>query len=299
MARRIDDDTPLITRPSPPRPPLSVRRATPEVPRLRSVGARGVCSISRWISIRRTPTPRASCRRNARSRRTGRSSDVDAPMPASLRRLAALAIDCLILAAIDVAVIYFTMQICGLGIAELRLLPKGPLVAFLLVQNVGYLVAFTAGGQTLGKMAAGIKVVPSDPTTSLDLGRALKRTVVWLVLACRRASVCSRRSSATIIAASTIASPARASSAPPRTGLAATERPLFALRCFATAFGVGYVPVAPGTVRLRRRPAALVRCCRRQPLRRRAAIAAVIVARFVERQRRRAPLRPAPIPGRW
>ncbi len=30
------DDTPLITRPSPPRPPLSVRRATPEVPRLRA-----------------------------------------------------------------------------------------------------------------------------------------------------------------------------------------------------------------------------------------------------------------------
>src|SRR5262245_4410131 len=27
------DDLPLITRPSPPRPPLSVRRATPELPR--------------------------------------------------------------------------------------------------------------------------------------------------------------------------------------------------------------------------------------------------------------------------
>ena len=33
-------DAPLITRPSPPRAPLSVRRSTPEVPRLRSVGPR-------------------------------------------------------------------------------------------------------------------------------------------------------------------------------------------------------------------------------------------------------------------
>ena len=37
---------------------------------------------------------------------------------------------------------------------DLGMLPKGPLLAFLLVQNGGYLVAFTAGGQTLGKMAA-------------------------------------------------------------------------------------------------------------------------------------------------
>ena len=37
---------------------------------------------------------------------------------------------------------------------------RGRCVAFLLVQNGGYLVAFTAGGQTLGKMAAGIRVVP-------------------------------------------------------------------------------------------------------------------------------------------
>ena len=90
----------------------------------------------------------------------------------------------LILSAIDVAVIYLTMQICGLSVAEFGLLPKGPLVAFLVVQNVGYLVAFTASGQTLGKMTVGIEIVTSDPYELLDLGRALKRTVAWLVLAC-------------------------------------------------------------------------------------------------------------------
>ena len=51
------------------------------------------------------------------------------------------------------------------------------------MQNGGYLVAFTAGGQTLGKMAAGIRVVQSDSDASLDLGRAFLRTLMWVVLA--------------------------------------------------------------------------------------------------------------------
>ena len=51
------------------------------------------------------------------------------------------------------------MQICGLTAADLDVLPKVPLIAFFVVQNGGYLVAFTAGGQTLGKMAMGIKVI--------------------------------------------------------------------------------------------------------------------------------------------
>ena len=89
----------------------------------------------------------------------------------------------ILLLAIDVVVVYFTMKICGIGFAELGLLPKGPLVVFLLVQNVGYLVTFTARGQTLGKMAAGIKVVAGDCDGSLDMGCALKRTMLSLLLA--------------------------------------------------------------------------------------------------------------------
>jgi uncharacterized RDD family membrane protein YckC len=75
------------------------------------------------------------------------------------------------------------MQICGLTLDEIALLPKGPLLAFLLIQNGGYLVAFTAGGQTLGKMAAGIRVVAADSASTLDVGRAVVRTAMWLLLA--------------------------------------------------------------------------------------------------------------------
>jgi len=98
-------------------------------------------------------------------------------------RFVAVVIDLLILAAIDVVVIYFTMQICGVTLDELGILPKVPLLAFLLVQNGGYLVAFTAGGKTLGKMAIDSRVEPADAEDTLDLGRACIRTVMWVLLA--------------------------------------------------------------------------------------------------------------------
>ena len=98
-------------------------------------------------------------------------------------RAAAVAVDLVVLLAIDAVVLYFTMQICGLTAADFSVLPKGPLLAFLVVQNGGYLVAFTAGGQTLGKMAAGIKVVQTHSDAPLDLARSVLRTLVWVVLA--------------------------------------------------------------------------------------------------------------------
>jgi uncharacterized RDD family membrane protein YckC len=98
-------------------------------------------------------------------------------------RAFATAIDLMVLASIDVVVIYFTMKICGLTFADLSILPKAPLVAFLLVQNGGYFIVFTTGGQTLGKMAAGIRVIPTRSRSSVDFGRATLRTLVWLALA--------------------------------------------------------------------------------------------------------------------
>ena len=107
------------------------------------------------------------------------TADEDAPIVA---RFAAVVTDLLILAVVDVVVVYFTMQICGIGLSDLRILPRAPLLAFLLVQNGGYLVVFTAGGQTLGKMIAGIKVVAAEPPVTLDFGRAFIRELIWLLL---------------------------------------------------------------------------------------------------------------------
>lgn len=97
-------------------------------------------------------------------------------------RALAAAIDLGILAVIDGVVIYFTLKICGLTLGDLWLLPRIPLVAFLALQNLGYLAAFTASGQTLGKMTTGIRVVPVEGPT-LDFARAIKRTFFWGLLA--------------------------------------------------------------------------------------------------------------------
>jgi uncharacterized RDD family membrane protein YckC len=176
------DDTPLITKPSPPRPPLAVRRATPEVPRLRSESR--PASIDLPLPGLESTVSKAipvAARADAEIPAPGDPAPARSAQPAA--RLVAVLVDLLLLAGIDFGVTYFTMQICGLTGADLALLPKGPLVAFLMLQNLGYFVAFTAGGQTLGKMLMGIKVVADDRDAPPTPGQALTRTLVWLVLA--------------------------------------------------------------------------------------------------------------------
>lgn len=178
------DDVPLITKASPPRPPLSVRRATPEVPRLRTEAPR-TPPLSFQEPELEMPFEEPAVSPAVRAHDPDYApADPIVYQPAGLgARLAATIIDLALLALVDLAVIYFTVQICGLGTNELDRLPAGPLVAFLIVQNGGYLVAFTAGGQTIGKMLTGIRVIASEPGQPLDLGRALQRTLMWTVLA--------------------------------------------------------------------------------------------------------------------
>jgi uncharacterized RDD family membrane protein YckC len=175
-----DDDRPLITQPSLPRQPLSVRRAPREIPRIRPEPARP-SSFDLDLDISEPLPPFMP---EARVRDDVHVADTKHHHDASVgARLVAVAIDLLILAVIDVLVVYLTLQICGISLDEFAIVPKGPLLAFLLVQNGGYLVAFTAGGQTLGKMAAGIRVISTDEATSLDLARSFVRTFMWFVLA--------------------------------------------------------------------------------------------------------------------
>lgn len=172
----------------PPRAPLAVRRTT-EIPRARTEQPRpqsfdlssgapeGSAPDSGWGTARMTA-------RAAATASVAPAVETDGVQPAAAGlRLLAVVIDLVILAGVDAIVIYFTLQICGISWDEIAILPKGPLIAFLIVQNGGYLAAFTAGGQTLGKMIAGIRVVPNESNESLDLGTAITRTAVWLLLA--------------------------------------------------------------------------------------------------------------------
>jgi len=182
----ITDDVPLITKASPPRSPLSVRRSTPEVPRLRSEPRAPMLdwSESTPLAAAQRPSPaRQSIPVVARpSRATIHETPPSTPAGFAPRALAAM-IDVALLACVDLVVVYFTMKICRLSIHEAALLPKAPLLAFLLLQNAGYFIAFTTTGQTLGKMLTGVRVLADDSDSSPDVGRSAIRALFWLVLA--------------------------------------------------------------------------------------------------------------------
>jgi uncharacterized RDD family membrane protein YckC len=170
------EDAPLLNAPVRPRAPLGVRRATPEVPRARSRETRPLTHADMLFE---TPPARQAFE-GARSGPGGASGDALAG--ASSRILAGL-VDVALLSALDASVLYFTLRLLGLTSAQYLELPLIPLVAFLLLLNGGYFIAFTAvGGQSIGKMALGIKVI-SQEESAVPIGRATLRTLAYLVSA--------------------------------------------------------------------------------------------------------------------
>jgi uncharacterized RDD family membrane protein YckC len=108
-------------------------------------------------------------------------ADALAPVAPPSRRFGAAAIDALLLAGIDAVLLSFTLRLCGLSPSEIRVLPLVPLLTFLTLLNGGYLILFTGTlGQTLGKMAVGIRVVPVN-REAMDLRRATWRTLAMLL----------------------------------------------------------------------------------------------------------------------
>ena len=99
------------------------------------------------------------------------------------RRIMAALVDMSLLSVLDTVVLYFTLRLCGLTAAEIFQLPFLPLAAFFLLLNGGYFIAFTTlGGQSIGKMALGIKVITQEDG-SVPIGRATVRTLAYLVSA--------------------------------------------------------------------------------------------------------------------
>ena len=204
----LGDDAPLVSVPASPRPPLSVRRTGPrphsgaagqDPARLKSrhappaapapppaeepnlefdldaiVGA--PAEVADPLDAPAAPAPRAA---HAPATHVDQDDPREPAGPA--HRLAAGALDVLLMASIDAAVVYFTLRLAGLDGAEFFALPIVPLGAFLLLLNGGYFVMFTAAtGQTIGKMAAGIRVVGTSADDVINdrvsFGRAVLRT---------------------------------------------------------------------------------------------------------------------------
>jgi uncharacterized RDD family membrane protein YckC len=192
-----DPDAPLVTPNPTPRAPLAVRRGAPTTgrpgrpkrertdvdpePRL----ALDTAEIPVVAPPSRAAAPVAPV--NAKPEpRAGSEDEGDMRTAGTLARLGAAAIDGAILIGIDVMVLYFTLKICDLTFGDILLLPAAPLLAFLALLDGGYLTTFVAaGGQTIGKMAVGIRVVPADPAAPrferVTFGHAIVRAVAYLV----------------------------------------------------------------------------------------------------------------------
>ena len=185
------DDEPLIKFPAAPRAPLSVRR-TPEQPRLRPpVPARPGRQDGPPLSLEFsddalvTPEPElhAPIERiePTAARHIPAARGTSEPVISSLsRRVTAGVTDHVILFGIDLIVLYSTLRMAGLTMGDWALLPPVPMIAFLVLLKLSYFGAFTAAcGQTIGKMAAHIRVVADD--APLDPARAIRRTVMSTV----------------------------------------------------------------------------------------------------------------------
>lgn len=159
-----------VAAPRPARPPLSVRRTTPEIPRGRAVSA----------APARVDSPRLSLEPETGAPRDGEGPRAPAPPTAleaasAAARFGAMAIDLALLTAINAGVVYLTLAMTGLAAEDADVLPIMPLMGFFVILSGGYLVTFiAASGQTIGKMVTGIRVI-GDDARRVDVAGAVLR----------------------------------------------------------------------------------------------------------------------------
>ena len=189
-AGSAEDQEPLVRVPPAPRKPVAVRR-TPEIPRSRpaarveraSEGEPKLQFLDHALlaePVVPPALPRAPLVVPSRSTsETPSAAGIDPCKPRP--RVIAAVIDLGLLAAIDLLVVYLTLHVATLTLADWRRLPLVPLLIFLTLVKVGYFSAFAAiGGQTIGKMAARVRVV-TDSGDFLTPGRAIQRSLAAMI----------------------------------------------------------------------------------------------------------------------
>ena len=194
---------PLVKVPARPRTPVSVRRTTPDPARLRAkYGMSSSAEPDLWSNIPPDPIDRVDLHEEvttfqdlpltASPAMSWPSEPTPERLPAGWRepvgagaRLFAALIDAALLGGISAAVIYFTLQVTGLSIGQVGLLPALPLIGLLLMMFAGYLLMFTvASGQTVGKMAMHLRVVGTSAEAVINdritVSQAVVRTLAAL-----------------------------------------------------------------------------------------------------------------------
>src|SRR6185503_17450352 len=100
------------------------------------------------------------------------------------KRLAAAAVDATLLGGLSVVLLWVILRWCDLPLDGALALPVLPTGAFMLLVGLSYLMLFTAaGGQTIGKMLLGIRVIDAGAGSEdmmLTFKQALYREVLAL-----------------------------------------------------------------------------------------------------------------------
>lgn len=199
-----DDDAPLVKLPAVPRVPVSVRKSTvvnrpPQPPR--RVFEEFELDLdpeddnedveddedteARFADDEQDDAP---AQRAAPVHRTGAAhADSAVEVAPVIPRILAAIVDLGLLVGMDVVVLRLTLRICGLQFADAAAIPVVPFGAFLVLLNGGYVASFTAvGGQTIGKMLTGIRVVTAEDDARTDrvrVGQSAVRALGYLLSA--------------------------------------------------------------------------------------------------------------------
>jgi len=181
---RSDVDAPLVAPAAAPRAPLSVRRGAPAPPKPKAGPAPRALRRPQdepRLALETAEMPVVPERDDALARRV---EPIAGSAPPTGARLLAAAIDLAFIGGIDAVVLYLTLRVCDMTFADVRSLPLAPFLAFVLLLDGSYFAAFVAaGGQTIGKMAAGLRVVPGDPAAGVSdrvtLGHAILRAAAY------------------------------------------------------------------------------------------------------------------------
>ena len=179
-AARMEQPPPIVTMPAASRP-LSVRRPVPDPSRTapprveRRVGPLDHDLLEDLRRLEREEALQSSIRRHGNADISGATEEVTLS-----QRWSAAALDGLLLGGIGTFVLWATLRLCQASLGDLGAAALVPFGVFLAVVAVAYLLMFTAaGGQTVGKMLIGIRVVGDAPDSGeLTIGQATSRALL-------------------------------------------------------------------------------------------------------------------------
>jgi uncharacterized RDD family membrane protein YckC len=179
------EETPAPIVVPPARPPLAVRRTVTEpAPRAAVVARRlGPFDHDLLEDLKRVEREEAA-RHREESRAATVAMDRSAEPVEPSRRVIAALLDMAVLGSIAGFVLWATLRLCGTGVSDLSPAALIPLLGFIAAVVVTYLFMFTAaGGQTVGKMWMGIRVVTdeADASEPLSVRQATWRTALMVV----------------------------------------------------------------------------------------------------------------------